>query len=98
MIHRATSPISMGRTPGHLSRAIRQHATNVVNVDGSTYVVHILLVAAARASHSFAEANLNEVHMHLHAAESRPEGPAAPSVLKTVHCIKSPSILSNITR
>ena len=36
--------------------------------------------------------------MCLHAAVSRLERSAAPSVLSAVHCIKSLSILSKITR
>ena len=36
-----------------------------------------------------------EVHIHFQLAASRPEGPAAPSILSTTLRIKVPSILSN---
>ena len=60
-------------------------------------MLQILLAMVARASHRSVEADLNDVHMRLQAVESRPDGPAAPSVLSAVLLIRSPSILSNIT-
>ena len=47
------------------------------------------------ASHNSAEAEPNDEQRHFHAAASRPEGPAAPSVVKAVSCINWPSICSN---
>ena len=38
-----------------------------------------------------------EVHIRFHAVASRPEGPAAPSIFKTVLRINFPSITSNMT-
>ena len=52
MIRRATSPIPIGRTPGHLSSAIRRQATNASRRDGSgTKVVQILLATKDNAWH-----------------------------------------------
>jgi len=51
---------------------------------------------AVRLSHSSEEADLNEVQGHFHAAASRPDGPAAPSILRTVLCISWPSICSKM--
>ena len=41
MMHPGTSPMSMGRTPGHLSKRIRQQATNADIDMGSVKDVHM---------------------------------------------------------
>ena len=67
MIRRTVSPIPIGRTPGHLSRAMRQQA-------------QIRLAVEAKESHKSADAVLKEVRRRVHAAASKPEGPACGSV------------------
>ena len=97
MMRRAVSPMPIGLTPGHLSRAMSRQATKADSPLGSTKQEQIRLAMEARASHKSVDADLNEVHMRFHAAASSPEGPAAPSILRTVLRISSPSILSNRT-
>ena len=46
----------------------------------------------ARESHKSADAVLKEVRRRFHAASSKPEGLAAPSILRAVLRINSPSI------
>ena len=65
MMLRTVSPISMGRTPGHLSKAISRHATKADRPLGSTKVVLSRLATAARLSHNPVEADLKEVQRHL---------------------------------
>ena len=96
MILRTVSPIPMGRTPGHLSRAISLHAKNADNPCGSTKQVQSRLATDASMLHNSAEAVLNEVQSCFHAAVSRPDGPAAPSILRAVLRMSWPSILSKM--
>ena len=63
-------------------------------VVGSTKVVLSRLATAARLSHSPVEADLKEVQRRFHAAASKPDGPAVPSILKAVLRMSWPSILS----
>ena len=51
----------------------------------------------AIASHKSTDADIKEVQRRFHAAASRPDGPAAPSILSTVLRISCPSIASNRT-
>ena len=51
---------------------------------GFTKVVQSLRAVAAKASQRSADADLNEVHSRFQDVVSRPEGPAAPSILRTV--------------
>ena len=95
MIRRAVSPMPIGLTPGHLSRAIRRQATKADKLFGSTKEQQILLAVEARASQRSVDADWKDVHRHLHTAASRPEGPAAPSVFSTVLRIIWPSRWSN---
>ena len=92
----AVSPMPMGRTPGHLSKAMSLQATKADSPLGSTKLVLSRLATAARVSHSSEETALNEVQSRFQAATSRPDGPAAPSILRTVLRINCPSILSKI--
>jgi len=62
---------------------------------GSTKQVLSHLATAAMLSHRSEEADLNEVQSCFHAAASRPDGPAAPSILRTVLHISWASICSN---
>ena len=84
MILRTVSPMPMGRKPGHLSRAMSLQATNADSPLGSTKHVQNRLATDVRVSHNSVEADLNEVRSRFHAAASRPEGPAAPSILRAV--------------
>ena len=54
------------------------------------------LATDAKVSHNSVEADLNEVKSRFHAAASKPEGPAAPSILRAVLPINSPSICSKM--
>ena len=63
---------------------------------GSTNVVLSRLATAARLSHSPVEADLKEVQRRFHAAASKPDGPAVPSILKAVLRMSWPSILSKM--
>ena len=95
MMRLGVSPIPIGLTPGHLSRATRRRqATNADRLRGSTKQVHRRLAVTAIASHKSVDVDLNDVHMHFHAAAFSPEGPAEPSVLRAVLRIKCPSIIS----
>ena len=77
---RAVSPIPIGHTPGRLSSAINRLATKAEIPFGSTYPMQSLLDVLAIDSQRSADAVLKEVHKRFHAAASRPEGPAAPSI------------------
>ena len=52
----------------------------------------------ANESHKSEDAFLNEVQRRFQVAASKPEGPAAPSILRTVLRISCPSILSKRIR
>ena len=97
MTRRAVLPTPIGRTPGHLSRAISRQATRTDVPFGSTYSEQSLLAVLASDSHRSTDTVLKEVHMCFHAAASRPEGQAAPSIFNTVLLINCPSITSNMT-
>ena len=58
-IHRGTSPIPIGRTPGSLSRGINRQATKALTLSGCT---HSLLPTAANALHKCRDADLYCVH------------------------------------
>lgn len=84
MILLETSPMPIGLTPGHLLVQCNQTTSNKGSKpEGSTIVVQIFFAAAASASHrSF---------------DAPPEGPAAPSILRTVSPIIGPFISSKMT-
>ena len=86
----SVSPIPIGLTPGHLSRATRRQATNADRLCGSTKLVEIRLAVAAIASHRSVDVDLKDVHNRFHAAASSPDGPAEPSVLRAVLRIRCP--------
>ena len=96
MILLTVSPMPMGRTPGHLSKAMSRHATKADRPLGSTRFVLSHLATAARLSHSPVEADLKEVQRRFHDAASKPDGPAVPSILKAVLRMSWPSILSKM--
>ena len=93
-----TSPITIGLTPGRLSRAMRWHAVKAERQTGSTKVVANLLATVASASHRESEALQNKVYSFLQEATSIPEGSAAPSIRKMVQHMRLPSRQSNKTR
>ena len=64
IILQTTSPIPIGRTPGHLSRGIRQ-AVYAIRLDGSTWVVQILRAPAARAEQRSLDFMPKAVQNHL---------------------------------
>ena len=97
MIRRTVSPMPIGLTPGHLSRAMSRQATSAANPLGFKKLEHIRLATEAMASHRSLDACLNEVHMRFHAAASSPEGPATPSILRAVLRMSGPSIFSKMT-
>ena len=96
MMRRVVSPIPIGRTPGK-SNAMRRQATKADGPLGLTKVVQCLRAVVAKASQRSAVADLNEVHSRFQDAVSRPDGPAAPSILRTVLRISCLSILSKKT-
>ena len=96
-IYRATSPIPIGRTPGHLSNAINLQATNALRPMGSAYMVHIRLTTKAMAVHSSLEASWKDEHMPIHTEESILDRAAAPEVLCAVERMKDPFKSSKIT-
>ena len=98
MIRRAVSPIPMGLTPGHLLSVIRQQALRAVSPLGSTCDEQIRLATEAMALLRSAEKEEKEEQRCFQAAASRPEGPAAPSVLRAVLQIVCPSIFSNMMK
>ena len=97
LIYRATSPIPIGRTPGHLSNAINLEATNALRPMGSTYEVLIPLPTKAMAVHNSLEASWKDEHMRLHAEESILDRTAAPEVLSAVEQMKDPFKSSKMT-
>ena len=78
----AHSQIPMGLTPGNLSNAIKQHVRKADSPMGSARETQSLLVSRTREWHSCQEAEWKEVQRCLQQCASRPEGPAAPLVLK----------------
>ena len=94
IILRATSPIPMGRTPGHLSSGMRRQAVYACRLDGSTKVVEILLAKAARAEQRLLDFWPNAVQNRLQLIAFTPEGPADPSVWRADVLITSAVMLS----
>ena len=82
---------------GGLSYTYRSNSWAFIRCDQATKVVQCLRAVAAKASQRSADADLNEVHSRFQGAVSRPEGPVAPSILRTVLRISCPSILSKRT-
>ena len=75
----------MGHTPGQLSKAMSWHIPKAVRPVGSTKVVLSSLAKAARLSHNPVEADLKEVQTEaFQAGASKPDGPAAPSIIRAV--------------
>lgn len=60
-----TSPIPIGRTPGHLSKGINLQATKALKCSGCMLSIHNRLPRAARAEHSSFEADLKELQSRL---------------------------------
>ena len=90
-----TSPIPIGRTPGHLSMATNLLAVAQwlwINWRGadSPCCIH------ANAAHSLDDALWNEQYILLHMLASTPDGPAPPSVFRADLRMQSPLISSNI--
>ena len=94
MIRLAVSPIPIGRTPGHLLRAISRRDNRGAVAMGSTMSVHRRLAETAREWHRLLDAALKEVHSLLQQAAFSPEGPAEPVVLRAVDLIRDASIWS----
>ena len=97
MIRHATSPIPIGRTPGHLSNAINLEATNALRPMGSTYEVLIPLPTKAMTMHNSLEASWKDEHMPIDTEESIPDRAAASEVLSAVERMKDPFKSSKIT-
>ena len=91
-----TSPISISRTPGHLSMATNLLAVSGLNDSGSTGEEQILFAAHANAAHSSDDALWNEQYILLHRLASTPDGPAPPSVSRADLRMQSSLISSNI--
>ena len=91
-----TSPIPIGRSPGHLSVATNLLAVSGLNGSGSTGEEQILLAVHANAAHSSDVALWNEQHILLHRLASTPDGPAPPSVFRADLRMQRPLISSNI--
>ena len=70
----------IGHTPGHLSSAIKWHASKGARPEWSRYVVHSLFATSASERHRSSEADLKAQHNLLQLWASTPDGPAAPSV------------------
>ena len=68
----------MGRTPGHLSSAIRQQTVKADSPSRSTCWVQMHRARSAKAWQISVEADLKLVQMCLQAVVSRLEGPADP--------------------
>ena len=96
-IRHATSPIPIGRTPGHLSNVINLEATNALRPMGSTYEVHIRLPTKAMAVHNSLKASWKDEHMPFDTEESILDRAAAPEVLSAVQRMKDPFKSSKIT-
>ena len=93
MMRLAVSPMPMGRTPGHLSRAISLQARSGPRPSGSTREEQSRFATSARDWHRDLEAALKAVHILRHAWASRPDGPAAPLVLSAVERMRPASML-----
>ena len=96
MMQQAVSLIPMGLTPGFLSRAIRRHASKGAIHFGSIRVVHKRLATSAREWQRLSEAALKDVQSRLQVYASKPEGPAAPLVLKAMDLNRVASIASKV--
>ena len=97
MMRLAISPMPMGRTPGHLLRAISLHARSGPRLSGSTREEQSHFATSARDWHKELGAALKVVHILRHAWVSRPEGPAVPLVLSTMEHMRRASMLSKTT-
>ena len=96
MIRLAVSPMPMGRTPGHLSRAISLQARKGASPRGSRCEMQRRFAKSASAWHRSSEAVLKAVHNLLQAWASNPDGPAAPLTLSEVERIRRASMLSKM--
>ena len=67
-----------GRTPGRLSKAMRQQEVNAAGPSNDTSSAQIRCANKASASQKSVDRPLKEVHIICHAAVSNPEGPADP--------------------
>ena len=79
-----TSPIPIGLTPGHLSRATSLQAVKASRPVESTNCWQMQRATIAIASHRSADSFLNDDRRHLQPAASIPDGPAAPLVLRAI--------------
>ena len=96
MIHRGTSPMPIGLTPGDLSSGIRRQVTNALRPSGLTRDVHSLRPTASREQQRSLEVDLNEEQSLRHAKASKPERPTAPLVLSAAFKIRSALKLSKM--
>ena len=98
IIRLGISPIPMGPTPGFLFNAMSQQDNNGDKILGSMYSVHRRLAHSASDWHRALDADLKEVLSLRQALASRPEGPAAPLVLRAHDLITEASIASKMAR
>ena len=92
------SPTPIGRTPGSLSKAIKQQSVKDSIPYGSTNVVQSFrVILAIYLLHRFFEALWKDAHRLFQAFASRPEGLAGPFICKAIERINVSSILSKNT-
>ena len=70
-MHLRVSPILIGLTPGHLSKAMRRHAVKEEIPWGPTYEVRSLLGTLAMELHRSIDALLKKEQRRFHVVESR---------------------------
>ena len=78
IIRLSTSPTPMGLTPGALSRTINRHANRAPMLARSIAMELTFLATSLMASQKSPDDLPNEQQACFHAAESIPDGPAAP--------------------
>lgn len=88
---RPPSPIPIGLSPGHLSRATSLHVVKAVRPAGATSWLLMRLANMATASHSSTNSLWKEDKRRFHPAALMPEGLVAPSVFRLTERIMGPS-------
>ena len=96
IIRRAVSPMTIGQTPGFLSKAISRQARRGEIDFWSTYAVQILLATKAKEWQSSLDAPLKDVHSLFHPCASIPDGPADPVMFMAADRIALASIDSKM--
>ena len=91
IIRLKTSPMPVGRTPGHLSSAIRQALQEFKKFSSS---VAILIASLDTALQRSIEGDLYDVKSRLHPPASKPDGPWLPFVFIKARFISDPLIFS----